>query len=437
MKNKILPVFIGAILFTSVPETRAAESVEAGFTRLFDGRTLTGWKLVGGTGEGYVAKDGVLICPKTGGGNLFTEKEYANFVFRFEFKLTENANNGIGIRAPLEGDAAYQGMEIQVLDDNGAQYKDKLQPGQYHGSIYSVVPAKRGSLKPAGEWNEEEIRADGRRVKVTVNGQVIVDTNLDEVRDAETLQKHPGILRERGHIGFLGHGTHVEFRNMRVKELPKSESDNTAPPGFTALFNGKDLAGWKGLPKSPNDNPSKRAKLSPEQLATEQTKADQRMRDHWRVDNGVLLFDGKGDSLCTLRDDYGDFELLVDWKIHEKGDSGIYLRGSPQVQIWDPNHREPNPKGLGSGGFYNNQKNPSGPLKVADKPIGEWNQFRILMVGEKVHVFLNGELVVNNTTMENYWEKDKPIYPTGQIELQNHGNNLYFKNVYIREIPKK
>jgi len=436
MRRHIPIHLVTAAIALSALTTRLNAKTERGFTSLFDGKTLTGWTLTGKQGEGYVPTDGVLVCPKSGGGNLYTEKEYDNFVFRFEFKLSENGNNGVGIRAPLEGDPAYAGMEIQVLDDNGPQYQGKLQPWQYHGSIYNVVPAKPGSLKPVGQWNSEEILADGRRIKVTVNGKVIVDANLNAVHDPKTIEKHPGMFRPRGHIGFLGHGTHVEFRNIRIKELPKTEADNTPPPGFTALFNGKDLTGWKGLLKGPNDSPAKRAKLSPEQLAEEQAKANERMREHWTVKEGVLNFDGKGDSLCTLKD-YGDFEMLVDWKIHEKGDSGIYLRGSPQVQIWDPKDLKPNPKGQGSGGLYNNQKNPSGPLALADNPIGQWNRFRIVMVGEKVHILLNDVLVVNNTTLENYWERDKPIYPTGQIELQNHGNNLYFKNVYIREIPRK
>lgn len=203
--------------------------------------------------------------------------------------------------------------------------------------------------------------------------------------------------------------------------------DNVPPEGFAALFNGKDLTGWKGLV----GNPKTRAKMTKEELAEGQKKADERMRAHWRVEDGVLVFDGKGDSLCTAKD-YADFELLVDWKIEPKGDSGIYLRGTPQVQIWDPALRN-----IGSGGLFNNQKNPSNPLKTADNPVGEWNTFRIKMVGDKVTVHLNGELVVDNVTMENYWERDKPIYSTGQIELQNHGNTLYFKNIYIREIPRK
>lgn len=205
----------------------------------------------------------------------------------------------------------------------------------------------------------------------------------------------------------------------------KEASPNVPPEGFTALFNGKDLTGWKGLVA----NPKARAAMSPEQLKTAQEAADKKMRDHWKVEDGVLVFDGKGDSLCTA-EDYGDFEMYVDWKILPKGDSGIYLRGTPQVQIWDPSQGGQN--AVGSGGLYNNQKNPSKPTAVADKPIGEWNTFRIRMVGEKVTIWLNGTLVVDNVTLENYWERDKPIYPTGQIELQNHGNTLYFRSIYIK-----
>lgn len=208
------------------------------------------------------------------------------------------------------------------------------------------------------------------------------------------------------------------------------KQDNTPPRGFTALFNGKDLSGWKGLVA----NPAKRAAMTPDELAKAQAEADQRMRDGWSVQDGVLVFSGKGDNLCTLKE-YANFELLVDWKILARGDSGIYLRGSPQIQIWDP--ADPISKNTGSGGIYNNQKaeNPSVPIALADKPVGEWNTFRIRMVGEKVSVWLNDILVVDRVTMENYWERDKPIYATGSIELQNHGNPLYFKNIYIRELP--
>ena len=197
--------------------------------------------------------------------------------------------------------------------------------------------------------------------------------------------------------------------------------------GFVPLFDGRSLDGWKGLVA----DPPKRAKMSPQELASAQAAADETMRAHWTVVDGVLAFDGKGESLCSLRE-YGDFELLADWKIEKGGDSGFYLRGSPQVQIWDA---EANP--AGSGGLFNNEKGPKDPLEKADRPVGEWNAFRIVMIGERVTVYLNDKRVVDNTVLENYWERDQPIYRTGQIELQAHGNPLWFRNVFIREIPRE
>jgi hypothetical protein len=215
MRHKYL-LFALALLL-ALPAFAAEES---GFVSLFDGKTLDGWKLVHGRGpQGYIVKDGMLVCPKGGGGNLLTEKEYSNFIFRFEFRIEPGGNNGVGIRTPLEGDAAYVGMEIQILDDDGPEYKN-LRPAQYHGSIYDVVPAKRGFVKKAGEWNTEEILADGRHIKVTVNGHVTVDANLDDIKDPAVLKKHPGLARTSGHVGFLGHEHLVEFRNIRIKELP-------------------------------------------------------------------------------------------------------------------------------------------------------------------------------------------------------------------------
>ena len=208
MKNSILMLMLAAAPLS------AAE-----FEKIFDGKTLDGWKLVGGKGPGYVVESDIIVCPADGGGNLFTEKEYSNFVLRFEFKMEPGTNNGIGIRTPYEGDAAYKGMEIQILDHDNVRYKGKIKDVQKHGSIYDVIAAKDGALKPVGEWNKEEIIADGRKIKVTLNGKVIVDANLDTVTDPAVLAKHPGLARSSGHIGFLGHGTRVEFRNVMVKEL--------------------------------------------------------------------------------------------------------------------------------------------------------------------------------------------------------------------------
>jgi hypothetical protein len=214
MKTSIY-MAIAVLLFVLTLATAAQE----GFVSLFDGKTLNGWTLMGGRGPGYAVKNGVLVCPKDGGGNLFTEKEYANFIFRFEFRTEPAGNNGVGIRAPLEGRTSRVGMEIQILDNEAPQYKN-LRPAQYHGSVYDVIPAKRGYLKKPGEWNEEEILAQGRHIKVTLNGSVILDGDLDSVKDPEVLKKHPGLARTSGHIGFLGHTSLVEFRNIRIKELP-------------------------------------------------------------------------------------------------------------------------------------------------------------------------------------------------------------------------
>jgi hypothetical protein len=197
----------------------AAGQAEPGFRPLFNGKNLDGWRLVSHSGPGYIVEGDRIVCPADGGGNLFTEKEYANFVLRLEFKLSPGGNNGIGLRAPLEGDAAYQGMEIQVLDDAAPQYKN-LQPGQRCGSIYQVFPSKQGALKPAGEWNSYEITVRRRRVSINLNGTMVVDADLDTVKDERILKAHPGLARTTGHIGFLGHRSHVEFRSIQIKELP-------------------------------------------------------------------------------------------------------------------------------------------------------------------------------------------------------------------------
>jgi len=201
------------------------------------------------------------------------------------------------------------------------------------------------------------------------------------------------------------------------------------PQGFVSLCNGKDLSGWKGLVQSP----PKRAAMSAEKLAAAQASADAKVAQHWRAEGGEIVNDGKGPHLCT-GEDYGDFELWVDWKIVSGGDSGIYLRGSPQVQIWDPVNGIGQAK-VGSGGLFNNKKNPSKPLCVADRPAGEWNTFFIRMVGEKVTVRLNDQLVVDDVVMENLWQPERPIDARGQIELQTHGGEIHFRNIFLREIP--
>ena len=217
----VLVFFIGmgASRSQSVSNALTDEEKSEGFSLLFNGVDLKGWT---GNKKSYIVEDGdIVIYPEGGGGgNLFTEKEYADFIFRFEFKLTPGANNGLGIRAPSKGNAAYGGIELQIIDNTAEKYAE-LEPYQYHGSLYGVAPAKRGFLKPVGEWNQQEVVVKGTKVKVILNGTTILDTDFQKAIEEGTMdhKEHPGLLREKGHIGFLGHGDVVRFRNIRVKEL--------------------------------------------------------------------------------------------------------------------------------------------------------------------------------------------------------------------------
>lgn len=201
--------------------------------------------------------------------------------------------------------------------------------------------------------------------------------------------------------------------------------------GFESVFNGKDLAGWKGLV----GNPITRSKMSDTALQAAQVKADIKMREDWEVKDGLLNYKGNlhGENLATVKQ-YGNMEMYVDWRIQEKGDAGIYLRGTPQVQIWDTSRREVGAQ-VGSGGLYNNQKNVSKPLVVADNKVGEWNTFHIIMKGDKVTVYLNGVLVTDHIGLENYWNRTLPLFVKEQIELQAHGTFVSYRNIYIRELP--
>ncbi|MDR3250478.1 MAG: DUF1080 domain-containing protein [Tannerella sp.] len=223
----------------------------------------------------------------------------------------------------------------------------------------------------------------------------------------------------------------ADYQRQSIKkhldEMPKEK-------GFVSIFNGKDLTGWKGLV----ENPIARTKMKPAQLAKAQIKADEQMRKDWVVEDGLLAFAGKGyDNLCTEKQ-YGDFEMYVDWMLDPAGpeaDAGIYLRGTPQVQIWDTARTDVGAQ-VGSGGLYNNKVNQSKPSKVADNRLGEWNTMFIRMVGDRVTVKLNGELVVDDVILENYWDRNLPIPAIEQIELQAHGSKVYYRNIYVRELER-
>ena len=220
-------------------------------------------------------------------------------------------------------------------------------------------------------------------------------------------------------------GSESEYDRARIN---KYLDEMSYEDGLVPMFNGKDLSGWQALV----GNPITRKKMDPKELAKKQADANLNLGTNWAAKDGCIVFNGSGDNLCSVKQ-YGDFEMVVDWRITKKGDSGIYLRGSPQVQIWDTSRVEVGAQ-VGSGGLYNNQKNASKPLKVGDNPIGDWNTFRIRMIGDKVTVYLNGELVVDNVILENYWDRSLPIFAKEGIELQAHGTDLAFRDIYVKEL---
>ena len=463
------------------------ETIDEGFVSLFNGKDLTGW--TGATdrygvetmkvklNNGTVLDTPVLTCrPECKGegmANLCTEKEFRNFILRFDFMMPTNGNNGLGIRISDVGkDAAYEAMcELQLLDDGGSEYydrnakKDKLKPYQYTGSVYGIVPSRRDNfdkqiwgkdanftgggsyVRKPGMWNFEEVRVIGSEIEVYLNGYLVTKADVSKFKgdgDTPDGRQHPGLHNAKGRIGWLGHGHAVKWKNIRIKELPDDAKMGevcphqamTAPCGFKTYFNGDRTqltANWKGVTTEDGfDNPKVRQAATDEKKSLMQKIADLGMRNHWSVRNGNLYFDGyKGGYSLATKEDYADFEMWADWRTMSiTGDSGLYLRGSPQVQIWDAH----NQWGIGSGGLYNNQKNPHDALSIADRPVGDWNRFHVIMRGEKVTVWLNGVLVVDNVTLENYWDRSQPIFPKEQIELQCHGDPTEWRNIFIREL---
>ncbi len=213
-------------------------------------------------------------------------------------------------------------------------------------------------------------------------------------------------------------------------------AETDAPAGFHALFNGEDLAGWHGMP---HFDPQKFAALSDEEQLHHLEGWWKETIAHWTVENGELVNDGKGPYLTTDRE-YGDIELLIEYRTVPLADSGIYLRGTPQVQIWDwteAGGKWARGADKGSGGLFNNPDGAPGrdPLVLADKPFGQWNRFRIVQVGERTSVWMNDRLVVDHALMDNYWNRDLPLFRTGRIQLQTHGGEIRWRNLFIREIP--
>lgn len=272
-----------------------------------------------------------------------------------------------------------------------------------------------GALLFAGKYMDDaDLRLDAARI---VRSAINADKTLSGKEFKELFQKANTLLA----------ASDDDYQKQEAQLRLEQMNDEG---GFVTLFNGKDLSGWKGLVA----DPIRRSKMTDAELSAAQKKADDLMRTGWTAKDGLLVFNGHGDNLCTEKK-YGDFEMYVDWMITKDGDAGIYLRGTPQVQIWDTARYDVGAQ-VGSGGLYNNQKHRSTPLALADNKIGEWNTFRITMKGERVTVYLNGVLVVDNVPLENYWDRKLPIFEEEQIELQAHGTHVAYRDIYINELPR-
>ncbi|HVJ46141.1 MAG TPA: DUF1080 domain-containing protein [Luteolibacter sp.] len=393
---------------------------------LFNGTDLTGWK-----GEGYVVEDGAITATPAA-KNLVTEDTFANYVLEFDFLLTPAANNGLGIHYPGTGDSAYTGLELQILDDGDPKYKD-IKDSQTHGSIYLLSPAKRGFLKKAGEWNHQKVAVTANGVTVELNGEIILRRDLNDL--AARNPKHQGVQRRSGHIAFLGHGDKVSFKNITIEEMaPDANLEGVRAAGFTPLFDGQSLTGWKHDPKTTN----------------------------WSAIDGILKHNGKPAEIKDLwtEKEYGDFTMVFDWRWTGRGqlkkqpvvlpngndkvdgegkpvteeieemDSGIFLRGitKAQVNLWNWS--------VGSGEVYGYRTDKNQPEEVraavtpkvkADGRQGEWNRMMIKLKGNVLTVSLNGRVVIENAQLPDLPAK-------GPIGLQHHGQAVEFANLWVKEL---
>ncbi len=329
-----------------------------------------------------------------------------------------------------EGEYRSKALEGYVSQVQKADLPDEQKLLQYR----KVMPYASGTKK------KEKIITEIGKLKTFLSlvyiGKYLDDEELQQ--EAARAVMNIALPNRRGENGFTGEiakgllikaadlfaGAEIEYNVVRINNYLEKMPDET---GFVSMFNGENLDGWLGFV----GNPYEREKMGKEELAEKQAEANKMMHAKWSVKDGSIVFNGEGyeENNLVYHKKFSDFEMIVDWKILKFGDSGIYLRGSPQVQIWDPALSKE-----GSGGLFNNMINPRNPLASADNPVGEWNTCRIIMTGEKVTVYLNGILVVDSVTLENYWDRNSPIFPEETIELQSHGNDLYFRDIYIREI---
>ena len=391
------------ILILSLPllTAHADEEVRA----LFNGEDLSGWQGMGGEAKNWGVEDGALIG--TGGEGaqwLATEAEYDDFDLSLEFKLPEDGNSGVFIRAPREGTPYVDGMEIQLLDDRGEKWKN-LNPDQFTGAIYAAAAPDQRATKPAGEWQSMRIRCFGRSCQVWVNGEQVIDADLDEVA-GKFGKKIPGLNRSRGVIGLQNHGDPVSFRNIRIRELDSA--------GWIQLFNGRDLEGW-------HEN---RFKHEPE----------------WKVIDGILTGHGGQGYLSSLQT-FDDFELVSEARISDtaggRGNSGIYFRCAPHTD-----KSQEFPPGYEAQLDHGDNNNPTGSIYSlgidgsraprATSKDGEWVRLRIRAVGKHLRTWVNGQPGADCHDPDNR-------HTSGSILLQMHHltGKVEFREVRIRRLPEQ
>ena len=346
----------------------------------------------------------------------------------FNFKLPE-----IKVASAEKKAAKTNTQQLLDLQDRMEKATNRLEKRNVLHEA-SLIPGFASFMMVSRSLNDETIN---KEAAVILARLALADKNIRGPEVRASLEKAIGLIRGNaypphglGPTAVMSEIVGVDSP-LLISKLKQHLINLSYDNGFINLFNGKDLTGWKGLVA----NPIARSKMTDSALKAAEQVANEKMKNDWVAKDGLLVFTGHGENLATEKK-YGDFEMFVDWKITEKGDAGIYLRGSPQVQIWDTSRREVGAQ-VGSGGLYNNQKNQSKPLVVADNKIGEWNNFHIIMKGAQVTVYLNGVLVTDNVTLENYWDRTMPIFNKEQIELQAHGTYVAYRNIYLREIPSE
>ncbi len=346
----------------------------------------------------------------------------------FNFKLPE-----IKVASAEKKAAKTNTQQLLDLQDRMEKATNRLEKRNVLHEA-SLIPGFASFMMVSRSLNDETIN---KEAAVILARLALADKNIRGPEVRASLEKAIGLIRGNaypphglGPTAVMSEIVGVDSP-LLISKLKQHLINLSYDNGFINLFNGKDLTGWKGLVA----NPIARSKMTDSALKAAEQVANEKMKNDWVAKDGLLVFTGHGENLATEKK-YGDFEMYVDWKITEKGDAGIYLRGSPQVQIWDTSRREVGAQ-VGSGGLYNNQKNQSKPLVVADNKIGEWNNFHIIMKGAQVTVYLNGVLVTDNVTLENYWDRTMPIFNKEQIELQAHGTYVAYRNIYLREIPSE